>query len=86
MLLHTAPLRSSKITDEALLKLHRDGFVIVDQALSPALCETLRHEMDILLETGQMWDSQSYSHEEGALHHDICVAWSCLDVLGVVQG
>eukprot|EP00435_Cladocopium_sp_Y103_P012205 s2943_g3.t1 len=68
------PLRSlsSKISDEALLKLHHDGFVIVDQALSPALCETLRHEMDILLENGQMWDSQSYSHEEGALHHDIC--------------
>eukprot|EP00434_Breviolum_minutum_P032408 symbB.v1.2.028660.t2/scaffold3059.1/size64457/3 len=62
---------STKITDEVLLKLHRDGFVIVDDALPLPVCETLRHEMDILLEHGQMWNSQSYSHEEGALHHDI---------------
>lgn len=68
-------LRYTRVTDEVLLKLYQDGFVMVDQALSPAVCETLRHEMDVLLENGQMWDSQSYSHEEGALHHDICVAW-----------
>eukprot|EP00438_Fugacium_kawagutii_P032454 Skav205433 [mRNA] locus=scaffold2500:111158:112905:+ [translate_table: standard] len=70
----------SRVTDEVLLKLHQDGFVIVDQALSPAVCETLRHEMDVLLDNGQMWDSQSYSHEESALHHDICVARWCLDL------
>ena len=68
-------VRSTKITDEVLLKLHRDGFVVVDDALPLPVCETLRHEMDVLLEHGQMWNSQSYSHEEGALHHDIWVTW-----------
>eukprot|EP00913_Durusdinium_trenchii_P003095 g2860.t1 len=61
---------SNKITDEMLIKLQEDGFVIVDEALPAAVCEILRHEMDTLLENDQM-NSESYSHDEGALHHDI---------------
>ena len=46
---------SGKITDEMLIKLQRDGFLIVDEALPATLCEILRSEMDTLLENEQMW-------------------------------
>ncbi|CAE7489390.1 egl-9 [Symbiodinium natans] len=60
------------VSDEALMHLLRHGYAIVDNALPGELCATLRGELDTLLERGQMWDSQSYSEEEGAVHHDIC--------------
>lgn len=50
---------SNKITDEMLIKLQEDGFVIVDEALPAAVCEILRHEMDTLLENDQMWNPRS---------------------------
>ncbi|CAJ1449692.1 unnamed protein product [Effrenium voratum] len=60
-----------KLSEEVLVKLQQDGFVIVDNALPDTLCAMLRGEMDELLEKGQMWQSQSYSQDEGAAHHDI---------------
>ncbi|CAJ1345420.1 unnamed protein product [Effrenium voratum] len=60
-----------KLSEEVLVKLQQDGFVIVDNALPDTLCAMLRGEMDALLEKGQMWQSQSYSQDEGAAHHDI---------------
>lgn len=62
----------ARVSDEALVHLLQYGYAIVDNALPGELCATLRQELDTLLEQGQMWDSQSYSLNEGALHHNIC--------------
>ncbi|CAE6923639.1 egl-9 [Symbiodinium sp. CCMP2592] len=61
----------ARVSDEALIHLLQYGYAIVDNALPSELCATLRHELDTLLEQGQMWDSQSYSLSEGAVHHNI---------------
>lgn len=62
---------SSSITDDALCRLHSEGFVVIDNALPAEFCEKLRREMEALLQNEQMWQSRSYSATQGAEHQNI---------------
>ena len=68
------PLRAleSSLTDAHVARLVDRGYVVVDDALAPALCRKLRMEMLALEAHGQMWNSHSYGgNEEGTAHAHI---------------
>ena len=52
----------------SLSQLVEQGYLVVDGALTPALCRTLREEMDRLEASGQMWQSKTYAESDGAAH------------------
>ena len=71
-LLHR-PLRGldAAISDAHVAALRDRGYVVIDDALPPALCARLRAEMDALESNGQMWNSQSYAGNGAAPHRHI---------------